>query len=236
MCGINGIISSKQNKQLVNDLSKMNDLIIHRGPDDDGFFNYEDRILMAMRRLSIIDLSSGKQPISNDEGTITIVFNGEIYNYIELRKKLISKGVSFKTNSDTEVVLRMYEFYGIDFLNELDGMFVFSIYDKTVNKVIIARDFFGEKPLYYTKTDDRFIWASELKSIVKTLPAKPNINASSLNLFLQLTYIPAPYTIYENIYKLEANHYLEFDYMSFNAKFIKQDLQYFKILSFCFLG
>jgi asparagine synthase (glutamine-hydrolysing) len=218
MCGINGIISSVQNSQLINILSDMNNLIIHRGPDQDGFFNHENRVFMAMRRLSIIDLSSGKQPISNDEGTITIVFNGEIYNYIELRKKLISKGASFKTNSDTEVVLRMYEFYGKDFLKELDGMFVFSIYDKTLNKVIIARDFFGEKPLYYTKSNDTFMWASELKSIIKALPTKPNINTTSLNLFLQLTYIPAPYTIYENIHKLEANHYLEFDCTGFSFK------------------
>lgn len=218
MCGINGIISAKQDNRLVDVVSKMNDLIIHRGPDQDGFFNHENRVFMAMRRLSIIDLSSGKQPISNDEGTITIVFNGEIYNYIELRQKLISKGASFKTNSDTEVVLRMYEFYGKDFLKELDGMFVFSIYDKTLNKVLIARDFFGEKPLYYTTANDCFIWASELKSIIKTLPTKPNINTRSLNLFLQLTYIPAPYTIYENIHKLEANHYLEFDCTGFSFK------------------
>lgn len=233
MCGINGIISSQQNRKLVNDLSKMNDLIIHRGPDDDGFFNHEDRILMAMRRLSIIDIDSGKQPISNDDESITIVFNGEIYNYIALRQRLINKGVVFKTNSDTEVVLRMYEFYGIDFLNELDGMFAFSIYDKKQDKIIIARDFFGEKPLYYLKTDDRFVWASELKSIVNTLSVKPEINRRSLTLFLQLTYIPAPYSIYEGINKLEPNHYLEFDCSSFSFKIneIKQNFRKYDNLS-----
>lgn len=230
MCGINGIISSLQDHSLTNVLSSMNDLIIHRGPDQDGFFNYENRVFMAMRRLSIIDLSSGKQPISNEDNTITIVFNGEIYNYIELRNKLINNGISFKTNSDTEVVLKMYEFYGRDFLKELDGMFAFSIYDKKLDVVFIARDFFGEKPLYYTKKDNKFIWASELKSIVKALPAMPIIDKTSLNLFLQLTYIPAPYTIYEDIFKLEANHYLEFNCKDFSFQIYEID-QNFKSYS-----
>jgi asparagine synthase (glutamine-hydrolysing) len=188
---------------------------------------------MAMRRLSIIDISSGKQPISNDDETLTIVFNGEIYNYLVLRQQLLLKGVTFKTSSDTEVVLKMYEFYGIDFLKELDGMFAFSIYDKKLDKIIIARDFFGEKPLYYTKSNNRFLWASELKSLVKAISAKPQIDATSLNLFFQLTYIPAPYTIYENIYKLEANHYLEFDYSSFSFETheIKHDFKRYGALS-----
>ena len=112
MCGINGIISSKQNSQLINVVSKMNDIIIHRGPDDDGLFNFDNRVFMGMRRLSIIDLNNGQQPISNNDGTITIVFNGEIYNYLTLREKLISIGATFKTDSDTEVVLKMYEYSG----------------------------------------------------------------------------------------------------------------------------
>lgn len=230
MCGINGIISSVQNKEFVPALAVMNNSIIHRGPDQDGFFNYQDRVFMAMRRLSIIDLSTGKQPISNNDGSVTIVFNGEIYNYIDLRKKLIDKGAVFKTNSDTEVVLKMYELYGKDFLKDLDGMFAFSIYDKNLNTVLIARDFFGEKPLYYTKNSDSFIWASELKSIVKILPIHPTINKTSLNLFLQLTYIPAPYTIYEDIYKLEANHYLEFNCNDFSFQ-VHEIVQKFKSYS-----
>jgi asparagine synthase (glutamine-hydrolysing) len=226
MCGINGIISSVQNSQLISVVSNMNDLIIHRGPDQDGFFNHKDRVFMAMRRLSIIDLGSGKQPISNDNDTINIVFNGEIYNYLELRQNLIDKGLTFKTNSDTEVVLKMYEFYGKEFLKDLDGMFAFSIYDKTINKVLIARDFFGEKPLYYYKNNDSFIWASELKSIVTALPSKPNINKTALNLFFQLTYIPAPYSIYEDIHKLEANHYLEFDCDNFSFQIHEVDQKF----------
>lgn len=211
MCGINGIISSVQNNQFEKLIGDMNNSIIHRGPDQDGFFNHNDKIFMAMRRLSIIDLSTGKQPISNEDDTMTIVFNGEIYNYIQLREKLVNEGINFKTNSDTEVVLKMYEHYGIEFLRELDGMFAFSIYDKKKNSVLIARDFFGEKPLYYTKNDSSFIWASELKSIIEVITEKPSINKLSLNLFFQLTYIPAPYTIYEGIHKLEANHYILYD-------------------------
>ena len=219
MCGINGFISRQSNIEIQKVLREMNNAIIHRGPDQDGFFedNSSDcKIGMAMRRLSIIDLSSGKQPIFTEDKQKVILFNGEIYNFKILKSQLEQKGVEFVTHSDTEVIVKLYEHYGVQSFSMLDGMFAFSIYDKTVNKVFIARDFFGEKPLYYTKTNDHFIWASELKSIIKTLPAKPCINARSLNLFLQLTYIPAPYTIYDDIHKLEANHYLEFDCSNFS--------------------
>lgn len=219
MCGINGFISRQSNIEIQKVLREMNNAIIHRGPDQDGFFedNSSDcKIGMAMRRLSIIDLSSGKQPIFTEDKQKVILFNGEIYNFKILKSQLEQKGVEFVTHSDTEVIVKLYEHYGVQSFSMLDGMFAFSIYDKTVNKVFIARDFFGEKPLYYTKTNDHFIWASELKSIIKTLPAKPGINARSLNLFLQLTYIPAPYTIYDDIHKLEANHYLEFDCSNFS--------------------
>ena len=221
MCGINGLISKNSGfkESEKKSLRAMNELIIHRGPDDDGFYHFNDNgfyLGMAMRRLAIIDLNSGKQPIYNDDGSIVIVFNGEIYNYKILKINLENEGVVFKTKSDTEVILRLYEAYGIKSFSMLDGMFAFSIHDKNLNKLFIARDFFGEKPLYYLKSNDSFIWASELKSIIKILPAKPPINKTALNLFLQLTYIPAPYTIYENIHKLEANHYLEFNCANFS--------------------
>ncbi|WP_062059386.1 asparagine synthase (glutamine-hydrolyzing) [Aquimarina longa] len=216
MCGINGFISLKKDSasQLRNDITIMNDMIIHRGPDDDGEFVYEGSdfsVFMGMRRLSIIDLNSGKQPISSDDKNIVIVFNGEIYNYRELREDLIKQGVTFSTNSDTEVILKLYETQGTDSFKKLDGMYGFSIYDKTKNKIFIARDFFGEKPLYYTKQEDKFIWGSELKSILKLIKTVPGIDKTGLNLFFRLTYIPAPYTIYENIHKLEANHFLTYD-------------------------
>lgn len=220
MCGINGIVSKKINNSLkVSEiLNQMNHEIIHRGPDDDGFFtesNQNFSIGMAMRRLSIIDLSTGKQPIYSADNQKVIVFNGEIYNYKILKQDHLSE-YNFKTSSDTEVIIALYEKYGVASFSMLNGMFAFSIYDKNVNKIFIARDFFGEKPLYFIKNNDSFIWASELKSIIKILPAKPPINKTALNLFLQLTYIPAPYTIYEDIHKLEANHYLEFNCMNFS--------------------
>ncbi len=219
MCGINGIIAkTNRNESEINSiLNTMNDLIIHRGPDEDGVFSEENNsfsVGMAMRRLSIIDLSSGQQPIFTDDKQIVIVFNVEIYNYRKLKAKLEAEGVNFNTSSDTEVILKAYEKYGVESFQWLDGMYCFSIYDKKINKLFIARDFFGEKPLYYTHTDKEFIWASELKSIINTLDFTPKISKKGLNLFFRLTYVPAPHTIYENIYKLEANHYIEYDLAS----------------------
>jgi asparagine synthase (glutamine-hydrolysing) len=220
MCGINGLIDKTQMSEdtMSYVLNAMNNLIIHRGPDEDGVFterNNNCTVGMAMRRLSIIDLSSGKQPISSDDKQIVIVFNGEIYNYRTIKTRLVSEGVTFHTTSDTEVILKAYEKYGVESFQWLDGMYGFSIYDKNINKLFIARDFFGEKPLYYTQNDKQFIWASELKSIIKTIDYKPNISKKGLNLYFRLTYIPAPYTIYEGIHKLEANHYLEYDLSTF---------------------
>lgn len=214
MCGINGVLfKGKHEPEVIsNVLSKMNMEIIHRGPDQDGFFvkdsiNYA--VGFAMRRLSIIDLSTGKQPMFSENGKISIVFNGEIYNYLKLKDLLIQKGVVFHTTSDTEVILRLYEIYSIKAFAMLDGMFAFSIYDEEKDKIFIARDYFGEKPLYYTKNNGNIVWGSELKSIIKVIGEKPEISKQGLNLYFQLTYIPAPYTIYSNIHKLEANHYLE---------------------------
>ncbi|WP_338733814.1 asparagine synthase (glutamine-hydrolyzing) [Mangrovimonas cancribranchiae] len=215
MCGINGIISKSSNVTDVNDLLKnMNRLIWHRGPDDDGFFvnNHNNvTVAMAMRRLSIIDLTTGKQPIYNKDKSIVIVFNGEIYNYQTLKQELQNEGVIFNTKSDTEVILKLYETKGEASFSKLDGMFAFSIYDKNKEKVIIARDFFGEKPLYYYHDTNGFYWASELKSITNNLRQTPSISKAGLNLFFRLTYIPAPYTIYENIHKLQANHYISYN-------------------------
>lgn len=220
MCGINGLIDKTKMSEdkMSSILNAMNDLIIHRGPDEDGVFaeqNDNCNVGMAMRRLSIIDLSSGKQPIFSDDKQIVIVFNGEIYNYRTIKSRLVAEGVTFHTTSDTEVILKAYEKYGVESFQWLDGMYGFSIYDKNINKLFIARDFFGEKPLYYTQNDKQFIWASELKSIIKTIDYKPNISKKGLNLYFRLTYIPAPHTIYEGIHKLEANHYLEYDFESF---------------------
>ncbi|GAA4898882.1 asparagine synthase (glutamine-hydrolyzing) [Flaviramulus aquimarinus] len=230
MCGINGYIkfNHESKEQLNADMNTMNKLIFHRGPDEDGVFSESNdsySIAMAMRRLSIIDLSSGKQPIYTDDKKIVIVFNGEIYNYRELKSKLINEGVTFSTTSDTEVILKLYEKYGVESFKELDGMFAFSIYDKKKNKLYITRDFFGEKPLYYYKSDNQLIWASELKSIVSVLDKKPAINKRGLNLYFRLTYIPAPYTIYDNIHKLEPYHYIEYDLSTHNFSINAIDIE-----------
>ena len=214
MCGINGLLAINKVDNLSEELTAMNNLIIHRGPDADGeFIAIEDHysITMGMRRLSIIDLHTGDQPIYSEDQSKVIVFNGEIYNYKVLREQLTAQGCVFNTNSDTEVILKLYEREGVKSFGKLDGMFAFSIYDKKIRKVIIARDFFGEKPLYYSQTKDGFNWASELKSIIGISNNTPEIDTTALSLYFQLTYIPAPYTIYEGIHKLEANHYIELD-------------------------
>lgn len=214
MCGINGFVSYNHSIDHHDTIDKMNNLIIHRGPDSDGKYVYNSKsytVALGMRRLSIIDLNNGSQPIISKNKTKVIVFNGEIYNYKNLRQQLVDQGHEFETETDTEVILKLYEQEGPDSFAKLDGMFAFSIFDKSTNKVFIARDFFGEKPLYFSKNENSFIWASELKSIISALSFKPEISTTSLSLYFQLTYIPAPFTIYEGIQKLEANHYIEFD-------------------------
>lgn len=221
MCGINGFIAKgyRPHDQIKSEISQMNNLIYHRGPDDDGIHidSFDDfHLALGMRRLSIIDLETGKQPIYSNNRQLVISYNGEIYNYPELRNELISNGIEFTTHSDTEVILKLYETEGVASFKKLDGMYAFSIYDKTTNKVYLARDFFGEKPLYYTANEDGIIWGSELKSVVKKLNHRPEINPTALNLYFALTYIPAPYTIYQGVHKLEANSYIEYDLVSHN--------------------
>ncbi|MDT0644588.1 asparagine synthase (glutamine-hydrolyzing) [Zunongwangia sp. F363] len=232
MCGINGVFFKKSasEEKISGILSKMNGKIFHRGPDEDGFYVKSTNKLslgMAMRRLSIIDLSTGKQPMFSKDGKIAIVFNGEIYNYRQLKSDLEKKDVSFLTTSDTEVILRLYEIYGTASFEMLDGMFAFSIFDENQNKLFITRDFFGEKPLYYANFENEIFWASELKSIMAVTNNKPEISKEGLNLFLQLTYIPAPFSIYEGISKLPPNHYLELDCSNSSTKVleIKNDLE-----------
>lgn len=214
MCGINGVYDLNNKNNLETTVNHMNSLIFHRGPDEDGLFIEKDEnysIAMGMRRLSIIDLNYGKQPIYSRDRNQVLVFNGEIYNYKSIKKKLIDEGIEFSTDSDTEVIMRLYEKYGVSSFAMLDGMFGFSIYDKALDKIFICRDFFGEKPIYYFKDNERLYWSSELKSIITSLKKVPEISNQALSLYFQLTYIPAPYTIYKNIHKLEANSYIEFD-------------------------
>ncbi len=209
MCGINGILSLIPNPGISKDIRLMNDQIIRRGPDDQGYTIVEDRLAMGMRRLSIIDLEHGHQPLFNSSKNISIVFNGELYNFRELRSQLEMQGHSFDTHSDTEVVLKMYEQWGNDLFSMLNGMYAFCIHDARNEQLILARDRFGEKPLYYFHDGNKFIWASELKSLTAIHPELKEISPDSLSLFLTLTYIPAPYTIYKEVKKLKPGHYLQ---------------------------
>lgn len=211
MCGINGFrIYSDEKTNNREIIEKMNRVIHHRGPDESGIYVDKDTAL-GMTRLSIIDLVSGKQPISNEDGTLTVVLNGEIYNYRQLREKLINAGHIFKTESDTETVLHAYEEYGVDCLAEIKGMFAFSIHNKKDGSLFIARDRIGEKPLYYCKNGKCFIFASELKSILVSGLVEKKINKTALAEYLSLSYIPAPLSILENVYKLLPAHYITVD-------------------------
>jgi asparagine synthase (glutamine-hydrolysing) len=218
MCGINGILLKQESSDLQARINKMNSLIVHRGPDDSGTF-CSNNVAMGMQRLSIIDLSTGHQPMFSKDEKISIVFNGEIYNFKELKEELGTKyNAKFDTYSDTEVILKGYEAWGEEVLGKLNGMFAFSIYDKSKEKIFIARDRFGEKPLYYCKDETQILWASELKSIIVERPNSKQISKTALNLFLSLTYIPAPYTIYEDIYKLKPGHFLSINIPNFEIK------------------
>lgn len=237
MCGINGIYNSNKTSNTESVLTSMNNLIMHRGPDDDGFFienNKPFELGMCMRRLAIIDLKSGQQPIFNESKDIVIVFNGEIYNYKSIKNNLELEGVVFQTNTDTEVILKLYEKHGTKSFGMLDGMFAFSLYDKINDKLFVARDFFGEKPLYYYKTETQFFWASELKSLVSIKDVPKIISKNGLALYFQLTYIPSPYSIYKDIYKLDPNHFIEINCLTgdFKKKEILKNKTNYKNISF----
>lgn len=210
MCSISGIINKSGEAIDESLLRIISDRMILRGPDD-GDIYIDNNIGLAHRRLSIIDLSTGNQPMQIEGGQAVIVYNGEVYNFRELKKELEKKGHRFATTSDTEVVVRCYLEYGIEgCLSKLEGMFAFAIYDKRYNKVFIARDRYGEKPLYYYEDNHAFYFASELKAFAPSLE-RFSIDGTALNLFLTLSYIPAPFTIYKGVYKLQQGCYMEFD-------------------------
>lgn len=216
MCGISGIIRFFS-ETTHSDIKLLCDRISQRGPDAEGFFA-EAGVGLGHRRLSIIDLETGDQPMFSNDGNIVLVYNGEMYNFLDIRAELEKEGVLFATHSDTEVVLEGYKYYGIEgLLKRAEGMFAFALYDRVLKKVFIVRDKFGEKPLYYFKNSNEFVFASELKALEDLIPEK-RINHTALNLFFSLSYIPAPYTIYDDVYKLEAGHYFE---ISLDGKIVK---------------
>lgn len=210
MCGICGIINSdKENHVDPQLLKRMTDTIVHRGPDDEGIY-VDKNVGIGMRRLSIIDLSTGKQPIHNEDKSVWIVFNGEIYNHKEIRKDLEKAGHRFQTQSDTEAIVHAYEEYGDKCVQKLNGMFAFAIWDKRKNIVFLARDRIGIKPLYYFFDKSRLIFGSELKTILKAKDIPRRIDLQALDNFLTFEYIPAPLSIFQDIRKLPPGHTLTF--------------------------
>ena len=207
MCGFVGYINKEENKEA--NIKRMTDLIAHRGPDDEGYYT-DNNIALGFRRLSIIDLNTGSQPIYNKDKTKIIVFNGEIYNYQELREDLIERGYEFITKTDTEVILHGYEEYKEEILNKLRGMFAFVIYDKNTNEIFAARDFYGIKPFYYAPMDNTFLFGSEIKSFLIHPDFKKEFNRKMLEYYLTFQYSVGNETFFKNVYKLMPGHYLKY--------------------------
>lgn len=208
MCGICGVVSFQPEIPIDKSiLLRMNQSLHHRGPDDDGYYQ-DSQASLAMRRLSIIDLHTGQQPITNETADVWVVYNGEIYNYKELRSELERRGHIFKTQTDTEVIVHAYEEYGDECVNHFNGMFAIALWDKRRRRLMLARDRLGIKPLYYWQSQSTLVFASELKALLHYPDVSRQTNLAALDLFLTLEYIPAPHTIYEGIYKLLPGHTL----------------------------
>lgn len=205
MCGIAGFMGQVENRADV--IRNMTEVITHRGPDSDGFFT-DDNISMGFRRLSIIDLGAGHQPIYNEDKSLVLTFNGEIYNYKNLRKELIAKGHKFYTDTDSEVLVHGFEEWKEDMLPKLRGMFGFAIYNTKDNSLFIARDFFGIKPMHYTQIGNDFVYASEIKSILEYPKFEKKFNRKALDSYLSFQYAVPPETFFEGVYCLMPGHYL----------------------------
>jgi len=205
MCGITGYFGNG-NQEI---LKKMTQTLHHRGPDDEGFY-IDENVGFGHKRLSIIDLSNaGRQPVSNEDNSIFIIFNGEIYNFLALKKEL-KQSHTFKSHTDTEVILHLYEEIGVEIFNKLSGMFAIAIYDKRKNELILARDRMGKKPLYWGIFDNTLIFGSELKALTQHPSFKKELDLQSLNKYLSYEYVPTPHSIFKNTYKLWPGHYLRY--------------------------
>jgi asparagine synthase (glutamine-hydrolysing) len=209
MCGICGIFHRDARRQVLQDaLAGMSAQIVHRGPDEDGT-NVDGNVGLAIRRLSIIDVRSGQQPISNEDQNLWIVYNGEIYNHQQLRGELESGGHRYRTKSDTETILHLYEEYGPECVQRLRGMFAFAIWDRRKRRLFIARDRMGIKPFYYRFDESTLLFGSEIKAILKYQGVKPEFNRSALAEYLAFGYVAGPETMFAGIYKLLPGHTLE---------------------------
>lgn len=221
MCGINGIISRSDDKK--NQIQKMNDAIIHRGPDAEGIY-VDEQVALGHRRLAIIDITeSGNQPIYNEDQRILVVFNGEIYNYKELKQELSHH--TFTTNTDTEVLVHGYEEWGCELPKKLRGMFAFAIYDQNRKQIFIARDHFGQKPFYYYKTENEILFSSELKSFLTYPGFVKELNRKLLGPYLTFSFTPTDETFFKNVYRLPAGTSMVIDV---NTKEVSTD-RYFKL-------
>jgi asparagine synthase (glutamine-hydrolysing) len=206
MCGIAGILNLDGQPFLDEGrLHRMGDRMVHRGPDGHGYF-MGGPVGLVHRRLSIVDLSTGAQPMFNEDASIVVVFNGEIYNHLDLRLSLESRGHAFKTHSDTEVILHAYEEYGLSFQTHLTGMFAFAIWDIKQRRLVLTRDRVGIKPLYYTVHNGRLLFASEIKALLVERDIPRLIDYDALRAYLRVRYVPAPKTMFRGIYKLLPGH------------------------------
>ena len=211
MCGIAGIVSTNRlEPRELNALAAMSDRLRHRGPDGEGEFRTEN-VALAMRRLSIIDLASGWQPLYNEDRTLAIVANGEIYNYVELRLQLEDRGHTLATHGDIETILHLYEDYGIDCVQYLRGMFAFALWDSKRRRLVLARDRMGEKPLYLYEDNRKLIFASEMKALLRSGLVPFELDPNAVNLYFHYQYVPEPLTPLKNVRKLDAAHLLTID-------------------------
>jgi len=207
MCGIVGQYNFNGTPVDEHLIRQMNAQLVHRGPDDDGY--YMDTVVgFGSRRLSIIDLNTGHMPIGNEDGSIWITFNGEIYNFLELRQDLLHRGHVLKTRTDTEVIVHLYEEYGVDCLQHLNGMFALAIWDSSRQRLLLARDRLGKKPLVYAVLPDGVVFASEIEALRKHPGISTELDYEALDLYMTMMYIPSPFTIYKAIRKLRPAHYL----------------------------
>jgi asparagine synthase (glutamine-hydrolysing) len=209
MCGIAGIVGGSQGSVDAQTIHRMCQAIVYRGPDDEGIF-VKDGVGLGMRRLSIIDLAGGHQPVFNEDRTVWVVFNGEIYNFPELRKELEGRGHRFYTHTDTEVIVHLYEDLGADCVQKLRGMFAFALYDERRRCLLLARDRLGKKPLHYALSDGRLLFGSEIKAILSVEPKLAQLNSDALLQYFYFGYIPDPATAFAPIQKLPPGHVLEF--------------------------
>lgn len=221
MCGICGLVYHDPDRPVESRiLRNMARKIVHRGPDDEGFYIHKN-IGIAVKRLSIIDIAGGSQPIFNEDDTVVVVYNGEIYNYLTIKEDLEAKGHVFKTRCDTEVLVHLYEEYGTGMVDQLNGMFAFAIYDQKLGRLLLARDRLGIKPIYYIETDEWFLFSSEIKSFMAFDEYRPELDPEALHHYLTFRFTPAPMTLLKEIKKLPPGFLIDYPLNQKKLKIIR---------------